>query len=159
LFVSLPSVAAGRSGFFLFIFSFSEVKCNLRTIVLLRPVQVAGSVRDPGSRFWPGHWVDRVSSFFLNQNGVVLVKKKQKSAGLQLGLDWVLPGQPAGSAGSHHVFSSPIFSSTWPDSSPGSTRWAGPGFKTMLCTNYNYLLRAYNNFYTRKTKIKRQEWW
>jgi hypothetical protein len=95
--------------------------------------------------------------FFLNQNGVVLVKKKQKSAGLQLGLDWVLPGQPAGSAGSHHVFSSPIFSSTWPDSSPGSTRWAGPGFKTMLCTNYNYLLRAYNNFYTRKTKIKRQE--
>jgi hypothetical protein len=28
-------------------------------------------------------------SVFLNQNDIVLVKKKQKSTGLQRGLDWV----------------------------------------------------------------------
>ena len=65
--------------------------------------------------------------FYINQNDVVLVKKKVN--GLQ-------PSFWPGFAGSHRVFSYPIFSSTRSGSSPGSarsTRRAGPGFKTMLC--------------------------
>ena len=77
----------------------------------------------PGSR--TGSWVligspDRPESIvFLNQNNVVLVKKKkQKSTSCNRVFDRVLLGQPAGS---HRVFSSLIFSSTRPSSSLGST--------------------------------------
>jgi len=43
--------------------------------IVLRP----GPVQGPGSGFWPGHQVGRVNSFyFLNQNNVVLVKKKSQ---------------------------------------------------------------------------------
>ena len=51
--------------------------------ILLRPGLVAGPVQDPGSRFWPGHRVLTGSpdwpgsSFFSNQNDIVLVKKKK----------------------------------------------------------------------------------
>jgi hypothetical protein len=40
--------------------------------------------------------------------------------------------QVTGSTGSHRVFSFPIFSSTRPGFSPGSTRQAEPGFKTIF---------------------------
>jgi hypothetical protein len=49
-----------------------------------RIVLRTGPVQDPGSRFWPGHWVltespDRPGQFFFsNQNYVVLVKKQKK---------------------------------------------------------------------------------
>jgi len=59
--------------------------------------------------------------FYINQNDVVLVKKKL------MGCNRVFD----------RVFSYPIFSSTRPGSSTGSarsTRRAGPGFKTMLYT-------------------------
>ena len=108
--------------------------------IVLRP--------SPGSGFWLGHRVGRVNSFFKkkNQNDVVLVKKnktkkKQKSTGLQPGLAGLTgsPGQLAGSARSHRVFSSLVFSSTSPVPTPGrpgleTTRRAGPGFKTMFLT-------------------------
>jgi hypothetical protein len=84
----------------------------------------------PGPR--PGFWVLTGSAgsiliFKKIQNDVVLVKKKVN--GLQPGF-W--PGQPAGSAGSHQVMAYAIFSSTRPRSSPGSTCWAGPGYKTLV---------------------------
>jgi len=77
-------------------------------------------------------------SIFLkkNQNDVVLVKK-QKSTGLQPGLDRVLPGRLAGSAGSHRVFPSFFFSSTRPGSGLGSARSrVNPPGRTMF-QNYD----------------------
>jgi hypothetical protein len=59
--------------------------------ILLRPGLVAGPVQDPGSRFWPGHRVLTGSpdwpgsSFFSNQNDIVLVKKKKKVNGFATG--------------------------------------------------------------------------
>jgi hypothetical protein len=47
-----------------------------------------GPIQGSGFRFWLSH---RVSSVFLNQNDVVLVKK-QKSTGLQPDLDQGFPG-------------------------------------------------------------------
>jgi hypothetical protein len=71
----------------------------------------------------------RPGQFFLNQNNVILVKKKKtKINGLQLGFLLGL----ARSAESHRVFSSLIFSSTRPGFNPGSTRRAGLSFKTMV---------------------------
>ena len=60
--------------------------------------------------------------FWKNQNDVVLVKKK--STGLRPGLvgSTESPDQPDGSAGSHRVFPSFIFSSTRPGSSLGLAR-------------------------------------
>jgi hypothetical protein len=98
----------------------------------LRIVFKPGPVQGPGFGFWPGRWVGRVNLYFKKiQNGVVLVKK-QKSTGCNQVFYWVLPGQPDGSARSHRVMTFPIFSSTWPGSSLGSTRRIGPCFKTML---------------------------
>ena len=97
------------------------LKGYLWTIVF-RPGPVQGS----GSGFWLG----LPGQIFFLKNNVVLVKK-QKSTGCNQVFDRVLPGQPVGSAGSHRVFPSPIFSSTRPGSSPGSTRQAGPVLK--LC--------------------------
>ena len=77
------------------------------------------------------------------KNDIVLVKKKW-STGCNLVFDRVLPGQPTGSTGSHRVMTFLIFSSTRPGSSPGSTRRAGPGFKTMV-----YI------FYIHKKKVKK----
>jgi hypothetical protein len=57
------------------------------------------------------------SFFFLNQNDVVLVKKKQKSTGYNHIFDRVLPGRPAESAGSHQIFPSPVFFLIQPASS------------------------------------------
>jgi hypothetical protein len=65
----------------------------------------------PGSRFWQGYRVARINSFLLNQNNVVLVKKKkQKSTGSpghagfflflfffnSAWLQFRVPGRPAG---------------------------------------------------------------
>ena len=91
-------------------------------VIVFRPGLVQGS----GSRFWPGHQVARVNSFFfLNQNNVILVKKKNKN---QQVATWFFTE----SARSHQFFPSLIFSSTRPGSSTGSTRRAGLGFKTMV---------------------------
>ena len=84
--------------------------------IVLRPARSKAQV--------PGF--DRVSFFFLNQNDVVLVKKK-KSTGLQ-------PGLARSTRRISRVFPYPVFSSTRPSSSPESTRQAGPGFKTMDLT-------------------------
>jgi len=84
--------------------------------IVLRPARSKAQV--------PGF--DRVSFFFLNQNDVVLVKKK-KSTGLQ-------PGLARSTRRISRVFPYPVFSSTRPSSSPESTRRAGPGFKTMDLT-------------------------
>jgi hypothetical protein len=64
------------------------------------------------------------------QNGVVLVKNKNKSQRIAIGfLTGILPGQPAGS---HRVMIFLIFSSTWLDSNPGSTHEVRTNFKTIL---------------------------
>jgi hypothetical protein len=60
--------------------------------IVFRSGLVDGLVQDPGYRFWSGHWVTRVNSFFLNQNDVILVKK-QKSTGCNRVFDRVLLGQ------------------------------------------------------------------
>jgi len=90
-----------------------------------------GPVQGPGFGFWPSHRVLTGSAGSISilkeiQNGVVLVKKKST------GCNQVLPGQPAGSAGSHLVMAYSIFSSTRPGSNPGSAGsrvdlpgWAG----------------------------------
>ena len=84
-------------------------------VIVLRLGPVAGPVQSPGSGFWPGQFF-----FFKNQNDAVLVKQKTKKNKSQRVCNRVLLGQPAGSVRSHRVFSSPVFSSTRPDSSPGS---------------------------------------
>ena len=96
---------------------------------------MAGPVQSSGSGFWPGLrvWPGRPGQFFIkkNQNDVVLVKKKQKSTGLS-------PGQPG-----HTGFFLPLFfRQPGPvpvpgRPGPGSTRRAGPGFKTMNNTLNN----------------------
>jgi hypothetical protein len=64
------------------------------------------------------------------QNGVVLVKNKNKSQRVVIRfLTGILPDQPAGS---HRVMIFLIFSSTWLDSNPGSTREVRTNFKTIL---------------------------
>jgi len=72
--------------------------------------------------------------FKKNQNDIVLAKKKKKSTSCNRVFDLV-----AGSAGSHQVFSSPIFFQLAPVPTPGrpgtgSTRRIEPGFKTMIHT-------------------------
>jgi len=81
----------------------------------------------PGSPGRPGQFF-----FFKSKRCRFSKKIKQKSTGRNRVFDWV--NWVVGST--HRVFPSPIFSSTQPDSSPrrsgsGSTRRAGPGFKTM----------------------------
>jgi len=78
-------------------------------------------VQGPGFGFWSSHRVGRVNFFKSKQRRF---SKKTKVNGLQSGFWSSLPG-------SHRVFSYPIFSSTRSGSSLGSTRRAGPGFKTM----------------------------
>ena len=55
---------------------------------------VGGLVQGSDSEFWSGHRIAWVKFFFLNQNDVVLVKKKKKSTGCNRVFDRVLPGQP-----------------------------------------------------------------
>ena len=56
------------------LFENSNLKCS-KTIVF-KPGQVASSVQDSGSGFWPGHQVGRVNPYFKKiQNGIVFVKK------------------------------------------------------------------------------------
>jgi len=74
---------------------------------VLRPGPVQGS----GSGFWPGQFFKKKS-----KRRRFSKKKKQKSTGLSPGL----AGSPGRPAGSHRVFPSPVFSSTWPGSGPGS---------------------------------------
>jgi hypothetical protein len=109
----------------------------IAAVIVFKPGLMADPVQGLGSGFWLGHR-EPESIFFLNQNDVVLFKK-QKSTGCNQVFDRVLPGQPAGS---HRVFHSPIFSSTWPGSSPESTRRAGPGFKTMNVVSWIATIRA-----------------
>jgi hypothetical protein len=101
-----------------------------------------GPVQGPGSGFWPGHRVLAGSAGSIPilkkiQNGVVLVKKKksQRVATRFLTGFCRVAGQPAGS---HRVMAYAIFSSTRPGSSPGSTRRAGPGFKTLQIKKFNF---------------------
>jgi hypothetical protein len=98
------------------------VSCRVYIIVFKPgPVQVPGFDQVTGS---PGS----IPILKKNQNDVVLVKKKQKSTGYNRVFDWVLPGQPAGSARSHRVMTFPIFSSTSPVPVPGRPgQPAGPG--------------------------------
>ena len=58
--------------------------------------------------------------------------KKTKVNELQPGFWPDLAGSSGQPAGSHRVFPFPIFSSSRPGSSPGSTRQAEPGFKTIF---------------------------
>ena len=73
----------------------------------------------PGSRFWQSYRVAWINSFLLNQNNVVLVKKKKTKVNRV--------------AGSRRIFSFPIFFQLGlaPVPGPCSTRRTGPGFKTM----------------------------
>ena len=75
-----------------------------------------GPVQDPGF-----DRVARVNFFFKSKR--CRFSKKKKSTGCNRVFGQV--------AGLHRVFPSPVFSSTRPDSSPGSTRQAGLDFKTM----------------------------
>jgi hypothetical protein len=96
-------------------------------VIVLRPGPVADPVQDPTG-------FDRVTG----SAGLVLFlkklkrrhfskKKKTKVNGFATGL----PGQPAGS---HRVFSSPVFSSTRPGSSPGSGRFQNYKYGTSFLT-------------------------
>jgi hypothetical protein len=99
--------------------------------IVLRPArskaQVPGFDRVTGS-------AGSVLFFKKNQNDVVLEKKK--SMGLQPSLDRVLPGQPGRQVNppGQPGFSFPRFFFNPGQPGPGSTRWAGPGFKTMDLT-------------------------
>jgi hypothetical protein len=76
----------------------------------------------PGSM--PGFWVlTGLVLFFLNQNDVILVKKTKKKT--KVNGFATESYRVSRVAGSHRVFSSPIFSSTRPGSSPGSARSRG----------------------------------
>jgi hypothetical protein len=59
-------------GFLIFLCRSFYYRSLISLCIVLRP----GSVQSPGSGFWPCHRVGRVNSFFLNQNDIVLVKKK-----------------------------------------------------------------------------------
>jgi len=71
----------------------------------------------PGPEFWPGHRVIRVN-FFKKKSKWRRFSKKQKKP-KSTDRNWVFD-RVAGSAGSHQVVPSPIFSSTRPGSSPRS---------------------------------------
>jgi len=77
--------------------------------------------------------VGRVNSYFKKISKRRRFSKKKKVNGLQP-VFW--PGQPAGSTGSWLMlfFHQPGPVPTPGRSGPGSTRWAGPGFKTLLET-------------------------
>ena len=83
-----------------FIFIFNSVVKYIKIIInmggrviVFKPGPVAGPVQGSCSRFWSGHPVARVNSYFLkNQNDVILVKKKQKSTGCNWVFDRVLSG-------------------------------------------------------------------
>jgi len=138
LFVSLPSVAAtGRSGFFLFIFSFSEVK--------MQPSYHSTFKTRPGGRPGPrpGFQVltGSVLFFFLKSKRRRFSKKKVSgfATGSWLGLAGSTgsPGQPTGSAGSHRVFSPRcFFNLAWFQPQVGRVlgRPAGPGRVSKLCS-------------------------
>ena len=91
---------------------------------------MAGPVQGLDFEFWPG----QPGQFFLKkiQNDVVLVKNKSQRVCKRVFL-----GQPAGSSGSHWVFSFLVFSSTRPGSSPGSTWQAGSSFKIIAPINFS----------------------
>jgi len=107
------------------------VFCWVEIIVLrLDPVQ------GPGSRFWPGHRVGRVSSFFKKSKWRRFSKKNKN----QWVCNQILSGQPSRQVNppGHTGFFLPLFFlQPGPVSAPGrpgpkSTRKAGPGFKTMV---------------------------
>jgi hypothetical protein len=79
-------------------------------------------VQGLGFRFWPGC----LDQFFLKKSKWHRFSKRKKTK-----VNVLQPGFWLGLTGSHLVFSSPIFCSTWPGSSPRSTCRAGPGFKTI----------------------------
>ena len=85
--------------------------------------------------FWPDHRVVQMNFFLKNQNNIILIKKKTNE--LQPGL-----------AGSHRVFSFPVFSSTRSGSSPGS---AGSRADQVLKLFFMFLFF----FSRRKHKVKR----
>ena len=92
---------------------------------------MAGPVQGLDSRFWLSHRIVRVNSFFLNQNDVVLVKKKKtKVNGLQSGQSGcrVNPyGQPG-----HTGFFIPLFFFNPAQFQPRINPLGRPGFQ-----NYN----------------------
>jgi hypothetical protein len=98
------------------------MKNKLKTIVF-RPDPVQG----PSSGFWPGHWIARVDSFFLNQNDVVLVKKKSQRVVTGF-LTVSYRVKPPGRTG---FFLSLFFFQPGPVPAPG--RPTGPDWVSKLC--------------------------
>jgi hypothetical protein len=110
-----------------FWFSLIDIKFELKfLIIVFRP----GLVQGPGSGFWSGHRIARVNFFFKSKRRYF--SKKTKVNELQPGFWPDLAGSSGQPAGSHRVFPFPIFSSSRPGSSPGSTCQAEPGFKTIF---------------------------
>jgi len=109
-------------------------------IIVLRPSSVAGPVQGPGSGFWAGHQVGRVNSFFYKKIKTASFSKKNKSQRVCNRSCWVNPLGHPGHAG---FFLLPFFLQPAPvpapgRPSPGSTRRAGSGFKTMSKPNFFY---------------------
>jgi len=92
----------------------------------MRLFQISNSVQGPGFRFWPGHQVVQVNSFFFNQNNVVLVKTIIKANGCNR---VNLPGHTWFFLFLFFLQSGRVPISGRPG--PGSTRRAGPDFKTI----------------------------
>jgi hypothetical protein len=125
--------------------------------IVFRPSSVEG----PSSEFWPGHRVLTRSfgSIFFNQNDAVLVKKNKSQ---QVATEFFTGSYRVNRvAGSHRVFSSPVFSSTRSCSSPRLAKswvdlpsrvsklcneeWKAKTkkFKTCIYVIYFYIINAY----------------
>jgi hypothetical protein len=91
-------------------------KKNMRWIIVLRPGPVADLVQGPGSGFWQGHRVGRVSFFFKSKQRYSSKKKSQRVC------NRVLTGSPG-----HTGF----FLQPGPVPIPG--RPAGPDRVSKLC--------------------------
>jgi len=113
------------------------LRYTVETIVF-KSVLVAGPVQNLSFRFWLSYWVSTGSpgrpgqSIFKRNSKQRHFSKKTKVNGLQQGLDRVLPGQPAGLAGSHRVMIFFIFSSTRSGSNSRLTNRARSSLKTMV---------------------------
>jgi hypothetical protein len=114
--------------------------------IVFKPDPVQGS----GSGFWPGHRVVRVNLYFKKKSKRRRFSKKKKKS---TGCNRVLPGR--------RVMTFFIFSSTRPDSSPGSGgSWIDPpnraGFQNYDCWNISIKVWTYYCFYYSLIKFKNQ---
>jgi hypothetical protein len=101
--------------------------------IVFKPGPMADPVQGPGFGFWPGRQVGRVNLYFKKiQNGVFLVKKKQKKTkvnGLQPGF-W--PGFAGSTRWVGQVTPGHDFSYFFINLARFQPRVDPPGFKTML---------------------------